>query len=649
MKRSVFSPREYRFETTNQVRIPVSSGVTLGATVTRPIGDERVPLLVWYDPYRQAMHGEVDERAAFFAARGYAFVYLHIRGTGNSTGYSTDEYTAPETQDGVDAIRWLARQPWSSGSVGMLGQSYSAFTTLQVAAEAPPELKAIAPAYFTDRRYTDDCHYKGGCLRGYYDFLTYGLAMVALNALPPVPDAVGDTWSGEWNERLERGEPYLLKWLTHQVEDEYWATGSVAGRCERIKAATFLIGGWHDGYPNPPLRVFAQLDAPKKLLVGPWSHTYPNETHCGPRIDIHFELLRWWDHWLKGIDNGVMSEPAVQIYERIFEPPVVNRTEIAGRWRMADRLPVEESRELFLADGRASEEPQTGSGSTAVPYRPAACRQGGLWDAALPFLLPGEQSEDSARAVNFQTDPLADDLSILGMPTFTLFVSTDAKVMPVAVRLLEASPDGTRVLVTRGILNATRRHGMDRPAPVVPGEVMALAYHLEATAWRFRKGNRIQISVNGSDFPNVWPTPFDGSISVHWGPEHRSRLSLPVWDGGREPAFVYRPSTAGIRPFGTTESPWQVIHDVLDDRYRLKIERADGEMSVSQRKPANTWIKATHCYEERWPGVEVVTTSVGAMTSNLDNLHVDISLNVKLNTAHRFQKSWSQTIKRTLL
>ncbi|MAE65647.1 MAG: peptidase S15, partial [Phycisphaeraceae bacterium] len=120
----MFSPREYRFETTNQVRIPVSSGVTLGATVTRPISDEQVPVLVWYDPYRQAMHGEADERAAFFAAHGYAFVYLHIRGTGNSTGYSTDEYTAPETRDGVDAIRWLARQPWSSGSVGMLGQSY---------------------------------------------------------------------------------------------------------------------------------------------------------------------------------------------------------------------------------------------------------------------------------------------------------------------------------------------------------------------------------------------------------------------------------------------------------------------------------------------------------------------------------------------
>lgn len=649
MNRDVFSAAEYQISSTNRIRIPVSSGVTLGATIVRPLSNGRFPILVWYDPYRNGMHGEADEKARYFAERGYVFVYLHVRGTGNSSGFSTDEYTIHETQDCVEAISWLAAQPWSTGKVGMFGASYSGFTTLQVAAEAPPELKAIAPAYFTDRRYTDDCHYKGGCLRGYYDFLNYGLAMVGRNAMPPIPAAVGATWSDDWQERLEKSEPYILKWLSHQTEDSYWDVGSIAGRYHEIKAATMLIAGWHDGYVNPPFRVFDQLEAPRKLLAGPWSHTYPHQSHCGPRIDIYFELLRWWDYWLKGLENGVETEPAVQIYEREFEEPIVNRTNIAGCWRSADKLPTEKPHTLFLANGRSSLTPPTGSGSATVPYLPAASRNGGMWDAGTAFMLSGEQSTDSAKAINFITEPLTADLSILGMPTFMLHVSSDAPVMPVAVRLLEVTPDGTQVLVTKGILNATRRFGMEHPAAIVPGEVMALAYHLEGTAWRFQKGNQIQVSINGSDFPNVWPTPYSGSITVHWGSAHQSQLCLPVWDGGDELPFDYRPSVAEIRPFGTVESPWQIIHDVLEDRYRLKIERASGEMSVSQRAPAQTWIRGTHLHSEEWPGVKVVTEAVGTMTSDEKNLYVTISLNVLLNNALYFQKQWSGTIKRQLL
>ena len=214
------SPAIFETAVDFSVRIPTRSGVELGATVTRPRAEGRFPALVWYDPYRGAWDGSVGPAARYFAERGYVFINLHARGTGNSEGASRDEYTAAETQDGYDAIEWLAVQPWCSGSVGMLGASYSGFTCLQVAALAPPALKAIAPAYFTDRRYTDDCHYKGGCLRGYYDVLTYGLGMVAANALPPHPKAVGGRWAQIWRQRLEESEPYLLNWLAHSVEDE---------------------------------------------------------------------------------------------------------------------------------------------------------------------------------------------------------------------------------------------------------------------------------------------------------------------------------------------------------------------------------------------------------------------------------------------
>ncbi len=590
-KREVCSAEAYEVQASNRYRIPTSSGIELGATITRPTASGKFPALMWYDPYRSGSDGEASSMARYFVRRGYVFVNLNVRGTGNSQGVSTDEYTVEETQDGCDAIAWLAGQSWSTGRMGMLGASYSGFNALQVAAAAPPALKAIAPAYFTDRRYTDDCHYKGGCLRGYFDMLTYGLGMVARNALPPFREAVGEAWSDLWQQRLKESEPYLLKWIQHQVEDDYWSVGSIAGHTHNIQAATFIIGGWNDGYLNPPLRVFQELQAPKKLLMGPWKHAYPNSSHCGPRIDIHFELLRWWDHWLKDMDNGVPDEPPVQVYEREYEPPITDRTTIAGRWRAADALPRNEPPVYHLSGDTLSDRPSDRAGSAFVRYLPAACRNGGLWDAGVPFTLPGEQTEDSGHAINFTTQPLEADLPIFGNPTFSLYLSADVDVIPVAVRLLEVAPDNTGVLVTKGILNTTRRNGMNNPEPLTPGKITKVEYHLEATAWRFSRGSRIRISVNGSDFP----------------------------------------------------------HDVLEDRYRFVLNQDAGEMGVSHRDPARAWARAKREATVAWPGAEIRSEATGSLTSDDRNFTMNLALNVTLNNSLYFQKHWSCTTPRVLL
>jgi hypothetical protein len=649
MKRNLSSPAEYSIQSSNVYRIPVSSGIELGATITRPEAQGRFPALVWYDPYRSCIDGEPDAKSAYFARRGYAFVHLHVRGTGNSEGYSTDEYTTPETQDGVDAIAWLAAQAWCSGRVGMSGASYSGFTTLQVAAEAPSALQAIAPAYFTDQRYSDDCHYKGGNLRGYYDMLGYGLVMVARNGLPARPEAVGAKWSRIWNERLQKSEPYLLEWLSHQTDGAYWKTGSIAGRCDQIKAAAMLIAGWNDGYLNPPFRVFRALKSPKKLLIGPWSHGYPNESNCGPRIDIHFELLRWWDHWLKDLDNGVMDEPALQVYERVHETPNPDRQTIAGRWRMAAGLPAAIDHTLYLDHGRLSSEAPDSQSEQSVPYLPAASRNGGMWDAGIPFNLPGEQTEDSAHAVNACTGPLQSDLAIMGNVFFDVYVSSTAEIMPLALRLVEIDPQGTQVLVAKGILNMTRRDGMKTPKAMVPGQITRIRFHMEATGWRFQAGNRIGLSINGSDFPNVWPTPHSGRMTVHWGPAHPSHIVLPTWDSGDPPSFDFLPSHDPPRSFGESENPWQVTHDVLAGQYRLKIEGGDGEMGVSHRDPSQVWIRSTMSEVESWPGVHVESQVTGSLNSTADHFMLNIVLNVQLNGQPYFQKQWSETFPRELL
>ncbi len=129
-KRNIHSAKEHPFQVSNSYRIPTSSGLELGATITRPTTQGKFPALIWYDPYRSGADGQPDPMARYFARQGYAFVNLNVRGTGNSQGISRDEYTVEETQDGYDAISWLAEQPWSSGKVGMLGASYSGFNTL---------------------------------------------------------------------------------------------------------------------------------------------------------------------------------------------------------------------------------------------------------------------------------------------------------------------------------------------------------------------------------------------------------------------------------------------------------------------------------------------------------------------------------------
>lgn len=219
------------------------------------------------------------------------------------------------------------------------------------------------------------------------------------------------------------------------------------------------------------------------------------------------------------MDNGVDDEPAVQAYIREYEEPLTNRTTIAGAWRMDNELPDSPHETLFLHSSKLSSEPSADQGRDSIPYLPAASQNGGLWDAGVPFCLPGPQNLDEAFAMNFTSDPLDDAHYIFGNPTITLYISADVPVIPVAVRLTEIGPDGTGILLSRGLLNATRRNGMDRADPLTPGEITKLEFHLEATSWKFTMGNRYRISISGSDFPNIWPTPYKGNITLHWGPD----------------------------------------------------------------------------------------------------------------------------------
>ena len=234
-------------------------------------------------PYRKddAVAG-YESHYAEIADTGYVSCRLDIRGTGSSGGITTDEYSAEERRDLVEVIDWLATQDWSSGNVGMFGTSYGGFNSLQAALENPPALKAIVPIFASDDRYDDDVHYYGGALK-HVDLVDYPTYMVAMNALPPVPGLWGEDWRDEWQRRLERTEPWVLTWLAHQRRDDYWRYGSVREDIASIRAATMIVGGWADGYTNIALRSFERMQAPVRLLIGPWSHGSPES--CRARTE----------------------------------------------------------------------------------------------------------------------------------------------------------------------------------------------------------------------------------------------------------------------------------------------------------------------------------------------------------------------------
>lgn len=177
---------------------------------------------------------EIGARTVTWPRKGYVGVRVDVRGTGASEGIAENEYTTQEQQDCLQALAWLADQPWCTGNLGMYGSSYGGITALQAAMHAPPRLKAIAAMHALVDRYMDDVHYHGGCLP-VNESVAWAGRMVALNALPPLPEIVGERRYTLWRDRLERTPQWPGEWLRHQTRDAYWRRGSLSGNWEAIQ------------------------------------------------------------------------------------------------------------------------------------------------------------------------------------------------------------------------------------------------------------------------------------------------------------------------------------------------------------------------------------------------------------------------------
>ncbi|MGK4580116.1 CocE/NonD family hydrolase [Kitasatospora sp. HPMI-4] len=574
-------PASYPYSTVREDRrIPLADGVELFARIWRPVTGEPVPALLEYLPYRLGdwTAPRDAQRHPWYAGHGYASVRVDIRGHGNSGGLPGDQYSEQETADGVAVVEWLAAQPWCSGRVGMLGLGWGGCAGLQIAARAPEALKAVVTVCATDDRYDNDVHHVGGSLLA-VGAHSRSAAMLAFTGRPPDPRYVGDDWRRMWLERLEAVEPLIHPWLEHQIRDGHWRHGSVREDYGAIEAAVLAVGGWADPYRDTVLRLVEHLDAPVRGIIGPWSHQYPDlGLPPGPAIGFLQETLRWWDHWLRDIDTGVMREPALRSWMNESVPPATLYANRPGRWVGEGSWPSPDVQEIHYGLDEALRTAGTPSDDRFVHVRSpqhTGIDAGRFLPRGKAADLPPDQREEDGRSVCFDSPPLPDPVEILGRARLRLRVRCDGRHGQVVARLCDVAPDGSSTLVTRGVLSLTARHGFDDVAEWTPGAVEDVGFELAGIAHAFPAGHRIRLALSSAYWPWVWPQPWAGGFEVDPG---HSVLGLPVRrpvsDAAAPVAFEAAEQAVGLdvhiaEPL-VARPERQVVHDLATGEWRLE-------------------------------------------------------------------------------
>jgi putative CocE/NonD family hydrolase len=660
--------------------IPMPDGTRLAARVILPDDAEAhpVPAILEYIPYRRrdATRDGDNLTHPWFAQQGYACVRLDIRGTGDSEGVIRDEYLKQEQDDAVAAIAWIARQPWCSGKVGMMGISWGGFNSLQVAARRPPALKAIVTVCSTDDRYADDMHYMGGCI--VTDTMAWGTSFFGRMARAPDPLMVGaDRWRDMWRQRLDGWDPPFVAWLCHQARDEFWRHGSICENYGDIECAVFAVGGWADGYSNAIFRMLANLKCPRLGLVGPWGHKYPHNGVPGPAIGFLQEARRWWDHWLKGADTGIMREPMLRAWVQESLPPAAHYDMRPGYWAGESAWPGPNVRAQGFALGRNGLSPAAGKAAEpcgelalAIASPQTVGQHAGEWCpygmGGLSPELPLDQREEDGGSLVFDSEPLAEELTILGAPVVELELESDQPDGLVAVRLNDLRPDGSDLRVSYGILNLTHRDGHATPVPVEPGKRMAVRVQLNEIGHVFPAGHRIRLAISTAYWPIVWPSPRAVRLVLHAG---GSRLTLPVRERQAgderirfEPAVKGRTTPRTVlkgtrlertitRDVATNEVAYTIVRDegrsIIDE---IAVETGFEKKVVYRIKPddpASARVDLREAFVLRHgQGWDTFVEATAALSATQGEFLVEASLKAFDGGKPFFAKSWLERIPR---
>ena len=511
--------------------IPLPDGTRLSAKLWLPdsADSDPVPAILEYLPYRKSdgTAARDDTLHPWFAERGYACLRVDRRGCGDSQGLFDDEYSEQELQDGEDIIAWIAIQPWCNGRIGMQGISWGGFNGLQIAARAPDALKAVISIGTTVDRFNDDIHYKGGVQLS--ENIGWAATAMSWFSMPADPDLNAD-WREQWLDRLEH-TPFLAKtWMEHANRDEYWRHGSICEDYTGIQAAVLVMGGLHDGYRNAMAAVVENVTAPAKGIVGPWSHKYPHISTIEPSIDYHGVALRWWDKWLKEIDNGAEHDPAYRAYAMQSVKPDISLDERPGKWLAIQDWPSPgvKTETLPLGNGiLGRDEPFSGVTETNMSCGQAC---GEFFPFGFgPGELPDDQAIDDALSICFDSEKLGQEKDLLGAAELRLRLSASEPKAQLIARLSDVRPDGTVNLISMGILDLRHRGGFEEKRDLVPGKTYDIHLKLDEMAYTLAKGHRLRLAISGSYWPFCWPEGRGFGLTVTSG-----TLSIPVWQGSTE-------------------------------------------------------------------------------------------------------------------
>jgi putative CocE/NonD family hydrolase len=556
------SERLYGVRVERDVAVPMRDGVRLLCDVFRPDAEGKFPALLGCHPYHRLAQtapirptalstaqwrhpGQERTNASLeagdpnlFVRRGYAHVVCSVRGTGGSEG-KWSFVGKQEVEDVLEVIRWIARQPWCNGQVGMFGVSYFAWIQLFAAAQGTEELRCLfCPWAATD--FYRDFVYRGGLLAWQWlvgwsqTSLTYSrcqpelvskriydeetlqqrlaelLQDEDLMAVPELQRALEDPESGM--------HPFLVDILLHPLYDEYWRERTV--ELERIRIPVYLGGDWGIYGLHLPgaFRAWKRIQAPKKLIIGP--PVYLDR----PLYQLQFEALRWFDHWLKGTPTGILEEPPVRLF--------VMGT---GEWKETTDWPVPGTRwvPLFLHEGGMllDREPAEDGGSSAY-----------------------EDSPWYRGSVEFRTPPMVESTEVLGPIVLKLYASSsDPDVFWIA-SLYHEDRGGECKLLTRGWLRGSHRevdwerstiweiqHRHDRLAPLTPGEIYEFWINIRPTGVLLRPGERLVLKLAGVEDPPTNPLELIGTGSLR----RQRPARIVIQHNAHFPSYLLLPVTKG--------------------------------------------------------------------------------------------------------
>ncbi len=506
-------PVELKIEFNRRVRM--RDGVELSADIYRPNEAGQFPVIVSRTPYTKTS-GSTLRIARYFGSNGYVFITMDVRGRGDSDGKFVPYVN--DAQDGYDTIEWAAAQEWSTGKVGTIGGSYNGAIQWLTAVKQPPHLAAMIPMVSPSDPFVE--WPTGQPLPASISWFHYTAGKVLQNM-----EAV------DWNklywhlplismdDAMGRPNPLWDDEVKHSTLDSFWEPLRYQNKFERIRVPTLGISGWYDdeqvgtplNFAGMTTRGHESVRRSQKLLMGPWPHAINSGTKIGAVdfgstavIDMNALWLRWFDYWLKGIDNGMMKEPPVRIF-------IMG----ANVWRNENEWPMARTRwtkYYFHSNGRANTSAGDGTISTTAPGDEPADSYN--YDPAKPVTFITDPSfaqiggPDDYRQVEqredvlvYSSEPLTEEIEVCGPIRVRLSAASSASDTDFMAKLIDVWPDGYAQRLTDGMVRARFREGMDKPSLIQPGRVYTYDLDLWNTCQQYRKGHRIRIEISSSAFP----------------------------------------------------------------------------------------------------------------------------------------------------